>query len=57
MAQTIKRNFFYNLLLQVSKVLFPLVTAPYIARVLDPEGVLIIRRFLPPYFVGLQQIN
>ena len=39
MAQTIKRNFFYNLLLQVSKVLFPLVTAPYIARVLDPEGV------------------
>ena len=39
MARTIKRNFFYNLLLQVSKVLFPLVTAPYIARVLDPEGV------------------
>ena len=39
MAQNIKRNFFYNLLLQVSKVLFPLVTAPYIARVLDPEGV------------------
>lgn len=42
MAQTIKRNFFYNLLLQVSKVLFPLVTAPYIARVLDPEGVGIV---------------
>lgn len=57
MAQTIKRNFFYNLLLQVSKVLFPLVTAPYIARVLDPEGVQGKRRFLPPYFVGLQQIN
>jgi O-antigen/teichoic acid export membrane protein len=39
MAQTVKKNFLYNLLLQVSKVLFPLVTAPYIARVLDPEGV------------------
>lgn len=39
MARTIKRNFFYNLLLQLSKVLFPLITAPYIARVLDPEGV------------------
>jgi len=39
MAQTIKRNFFYNLLLQISKVLFPLVTAPYVARILDPEGV------------------
>lgn len=23
----------------------------------DPEGVLGKRRFLPPYFVGLQQIN
>lgn len=36
---SIKRNFLYNLLLQISKVLFPLITAPYIARTLDPEGV------------------
>ena len=39
---SIKRNFLYNLLLQVSKVLFPLITAPYIARTLDPEGVGIV---------------
>ena len=36
MSHTIKKNFFYNLLLQMSKVIFPLITAPYVARVLDP---------------------
>lgn len=36
---SIKRNFAYNLFLQMSKVLFPLITAPYVARVLNPEGV------------------
>lgn len=36
---SIKRNFLYNIVLNVSSVLFPLVTAPYIARVLDPDGV------------------
>lgn len=39
MSHTIKKNFFYNLLLQISKVVFPLITAPYVARVLDPEGI------------------
>lgn len=42
MAKTIKRNFVYNLLLQISAVLFPIITAPYIARVLDPDGVGIV---------------
>lgn len=36
---TIKQNFFFNTVLNVSKVIFPLITAPYIARVLAPEGV------------------
>ena len=36
---SIKRNFLYNLSLQMSKVLFPLITAPYVARILDPDGV------------------
>lgn len=39
---SIKKNYLYNLLLQLSKVLFPLITAPYIARVLEPEGVGIV---------------
>lgn len=39
MAKSIKRNFVYNILLNVSSVIFPLITAPYVARVLEPEGV------------------
>ena len=39
MAQSIKRNFIYNTLLNVSSVLFPLITAPYVSRVLEPDGV------------------
>lgn len=37
--KSLKLNFFYNILLQVSKVIFPLITAPYVARVLEPDGV------------------
>lgn len=39
MAKSIKANFLYNILLNVSKVIFPLITAPYVARVLEPDGV------------------
>lgn len=37
--KSIKKNFVYNILLNISKVVFPLITAPYISRVLEPEGV------------------
>lgn len=36
---SIKKNFAYNILLNISSILFPLVTAPYIARVLEPGGL------------------
>ncbi|WP_028297530.1 flippase [Olivibacter sitiensis] len=36
---SIKRNALFNISLAVSQVLFPLVTFPYISRVLGPEGV------------------
>lgn len=39
MSRSIKKNLAFNVLLNVSNVLFPLVTAPYVARVLHPEGV------------------
>lgn len=39
MGKSIKLNFIYNILLNISKVLFPLITAPYVARVLEPDGV------------------
>ncbi len=39
MAKSIKKNYIFNVLLNLSKVIFPLITAPYAARVLAPEGV------------------
>ncbi|MCF0187694.1 MAG: flippase, partial [Bacteroidaceae bacterium] len=37
--KSIRRNFVFNALINVSQVLFPLITAPYVARVLNPEGL------------------
>lgn len=37
--EQIRKNVIYNVVLNVSKILFPLVTAPYVARVLEPDGV------------------
>lgn len=39
MPKSIKINFIYNILLNISKVIFPLITAPYISRVLEPDGI------------------
>lgn len=39
MPQTIKSNFFYNVAYQILLILVPIVTAPYLARVLGPTGV------------------
>lgn len=35
----IKRNLVYNFLLSCSQVLLPLVSIPYVSRILDPEGI------------------
>lgn len=35
----IKRNLVYNLILSVSQVLIPLLSVPYVSRILDPEGI------------------
>lgn len=39
MAKSIKLNLLYNILLNVSNIIFPFITAPYVARVLEPDGV------------------
>lgn len=39
MAKSVSSNYLFNLLLNISRVLFPLITAPYVARVLSPEGI------------------
>ena len=39
MANSIKINLLYNIILNITNIIFPVVTAPYIARVLEPDGV------------------
>ena len=34
-----KKNFLFNLLLSISNILFPIISFPYAARVLGPEGI------------------
>lgn len=36
---SIKTNFFYNIVLSVTQVLFPLITFSYVARVISPVGI------------------
>lgn len=36
---TLRLNVFFNVLLNLSRVVFPLVTAPYVARVLGPDSI------------------
>jgi O-antigen/teichoic acid export membrane protein len=33
------KNYFYNLLLTIANLLFPLISFPYVSRVLGPDGI------------------
>lgn len=35
----IKVNFFMNFILTMSSIVFPIITFPYVSRVLSPEGI------------------
>ena len=35
----VKKNFIYNIMYQILVMILPLITAPYIARILGTEGV------------------
>ena len=39
MARSNTKNALYNVLLNIASVVFPLITAPYVSRVLEPDGV------------------
>ena len=39
MAKSITKNYLYNVAYQIVTLLLPLVTTPYISRVLLPQGV------------------
>lgn len=38
-TKSIKMNFVYNLILRTLNIIFPIITFPYVARVLSPAGV------------------
>ena len=52
---SVKNSVFYNVLLAISQVFFPLITFPYLARTLGPEhvGVLNFAESIAKYFVML----
>lgn len=65
---SIKKNYFYSTLLNLSNILLPLITYPYVLRIIGPEGLgkagfavslasyfLIIAQFGLPYF-GIKEI-
>uniref|UniRef100_UPI0022E208A9 oligosaccharide flippase family protein n=1 Tax=Megamonas funiformis TaxID=437897 RepID=UPI0022E208A9 len=39
MGKNIGKNYLYNLIYQILLIISPLITTPYISRVLEPEGV------------------
>lgn len=39
MGKSIKINFIFNLINTVTSLLFPLITFPYVSRILLPEGI------------------
>lgn len=39
MGKSIKKNFIYNTVLTVGNMVIPLITFPYVSRVLDPKGL------------------
>lgn len=56
---SVKNSVFYNVLLAISQVFFPLITFPYLARTLGPEhvGVLNFAESIAKYFVMLAALG
>ena len=54
-----QKNIFYNVLLAISQVLFPLITFPYLARTLGPEhiGLINFAESFAKYFVVLAALG
>ena len=39
MSKSISKNFLYNLLYQIVTLVSPLITVPYVSRILGKEGI------------------
>jgi O-antigen/teichoic acid export membrane protein len=56
---SLKKNAFYSIILRTLNVIFPLITYPYIARIINPEGIgkiEFVSSFIQ-YFVLIAQIG
>ncbi len=53
MAKSVKKNFIYNILFQIVSLLIPLITTPYVSRVLGSEniGMFSFKAAIVGYFV------
>lgn len=47
MAQSVKVNYILNLINTGTQMLFPLITFPYVCRVIEPDGVGQVNFFSP----------
>ena len=56
---SVKNSIFYNVLLAISQVFFPLITFPYLARTLGPEhvGALNFAESIAKYFILLAALG
>ena len=59
MGKSIKINFVFNLINTVTSLLFPLITFPYVSRILLPEGIGIINFYqsIVQYIVLLSSLG
>lgn len=59
MSTSIKKNYLYNVLYQILTIIIPLVTTPYISRVLGAEkiGVYSFRMSIAQYFVMFSMLG
>ncbi|NUU95864.1 hypothetical protein XO10_06180 [Marinitoga sp. 1135] len=56
---SVAKNYVYNTLLQISNILIPFITIPYITRVLDPQGIGIVAytNSIVQYFILLATLG
>ena len=59
MAKSIKKNFLYNLAFQIVSICLPIITAPYLARVLGAEkvGISAFTLSIVQYFIMLANLG
>lgn len=57
--KSIKVNYFYNIILTISNLIFPMVTFPFVARLIGPEGLgrVSFANNLAMYFITFAQVG